>query len=368
MAAGEATPVPIITNESSSMPANADTSRRSILAGLLTAVALPITAPMAARAQPVPSPDPDAPAAPAVRISNGLVSAVLFMPDAEKGYYRGTRFDWSGAVADLRAAGHSYFGRWFPAYDPKKHDAIPGPVQDYVTGQGFDAAAIGGPFVKIGVGILKKPAEPIRGFPTLEILDGGRWTTRVRKDAVDFMHEVNDPVSGYGYRYRKTVALPRGKNQLVLTHHIESIGRNPIDTEMYDHNFFVLDGQPSGPDVEVRFPWAVEAFNIRGEGIDVGRDRLNYRNALEKPVRMQLKGFGPSPKDYDIIVENRRTGAGVRVTSDTPLSDFVFWTSPRTTCPEAYIHVHADRGRPMSWRITYDFYSIPEAQRLGRQA
>jgi hypothetical protein len=73
---------------------------------------------------------------------------------------------------------------------------------------------------------------------------------------------------------------------------------------------------------------------------------------------MQLKGFGPTPADYDIHVENRKTGAGVRVTADKPLSDLVFWTSPRTTCPEAYIHVHADRGRPMSWQITYDFYSL----------
>lgn len=330
----------------------------------LQAMAAALLLPQAVRAASVSSPDPDAPQAPAARISNGLVSAILFLPDAVNGYYRGTRFDWSGAVADLRAGDHSYFGRWFPAYDPKKHDAIPGPVQDYVTGQGFDAAAIGGSFVKIGVGVLKKPAEPIRGFPTLEILDGGRWTTRVRRNAIDFLHVVDDPASGYGYRYRKTVALPPGRSQLVLSHRLESTGRNPIDTQMYDHNFFVLDGQPSGPDVEVRFPWVAEAFNIRGDTIAVSGNRLNYKGPIERPVRMQLKGFGPTPADYDIRVENRRTGAGVRVTADRPLSDFVFWTSPRTTCPEAYIHIQAARGKPMDWRITYDFYSLPAEQRL----
>ncbi len=331
---------------------------------LLQALAATLLWPAAAGARPVPSPDPDAPQAPAVRIDNGLVSAILFLPDAATGYYRGTRFDWSGAVADLRAGGHSYFGRWFPAYDPKKHDAIPGPVQDYVTGQGFEAAPVGGRFVKIGVGVLKKPAEPIRGFPTLEILDGGRWTTRVRRNAVEFLHVVDDPESGYGYRYRKTVSLPPGRQQLVLSHRIEATGRHAIDTEMYDHNFFVLDGQPSGPDVEVRFPWAAEAFNIRGDTIAVAGNKLNYKGPIERPVRMQLKGFGPTPADYDIRVENRRTGAGVRVAADRPLSDFVFWTSPRTTCPEAYIHVHADPGKAMDWRITYDFYSLPAAERL----
>ena len=315
----------------------------------------------AARGQRIASPDADAPDAPAVQISNGLVTAVLYLPDAKRGYYRATRFDWSGAIVALHAGGHSYFGRWFPAYDPKKHDAIMGPVQEYVDGQGFDAAKAGETFIKVGVGVLRKPAEPIRGFPTLEIVDGGKWSTRVRRDAVDFMHEVSDPASGYGYRYIKTVALTPGKQQLTLSQRIESTGIHPIDTEMYDHNFFVLDGEPSGPNVEVRFPFKLEAFNVRGDAVKVGADRLNYLRPIETPVRMQLKGFGTSPSDYDIQVENRVTGAGVRVTADRPLSDLVFWTSPRTTCPEAYIHVHADRGKPMEWRITYDFYALPKS-------
>jgi hypothetical protein len=325
---------------------------------VLAAAVLAVLAGSRAAAQKVSAPDADAPNAPAVRITNGLVTATLYLPDAERGYYRATRFDWSGVVADLQAGGHSYFGRWNPKYDPKLHDAITGPVQEYVTGLGFDAAKAGETFIKIGVGVLRKPAEPTRGFATLEIVDGGKWSTNVRADAVEFVHEVTDPRSGYGYRYSKTVSLPPGKMQMTLTQRIESTGANAIDTEMYNHNFFVLDGQPSGPDVEVRVPFKLEAFNVRGDAIQVGADRLNYLKPIETANRMQLKGFSASVTDYDIRVENRKTGAGVRVTSDRPLSDMVFWTSPRTTCPEAYIHVHAERGRPMEWKTTYDFYSL----------
>lgn len=314
-----------------------------------------------ATAQVVPAPDRDAPNAPAVRITNGVVTAVIYLPDAERGYYRATRFDWSGVVAELTAGGHSYFGRWNPKYDPKLHDAISGPVQEFVTGQGFDAAKPGETFVKIGVGVLRKPAEAVRGFPTLEIVNGGKWSTQIRANGVEFIHEVNDAASGYGYRYTKVVALPPGKTQLTLTHRLEATGVNPIDTEMYNHNFFVLDGQPSGPDVEVRLPFKLEAFNVRGDAIQVGSDRLNYLKPIETANRMQLKGFSASPADYDIRVENRKTGAGVRVTSDRPLSDMVFWTSPRTTCPEAYIHVHAQPGRPMEWTTTYEFYAMTAA-------
>ena len=336
-------------------------SRRAVLLGGAAALLAHRLARAAEAAVIVPSPDVDAPDALAVRITNGIVSATLLLPDAAIGYYRGTRFDWSGLIADLKVGGHSYFGRWFADYDPKKHDAVMGPAQDWVTGQGFEEAPVGGTFVKIGVGVLRKPAEPTRGFPTLEIVDPGRWTVTTRPDAVEFLHEVEDPASGYGYRYSKTVRLPEGAPELVLEQRLVSIGANPIDTQMYNHNFFVLDGEPSGPDVEVSFPFELEAFNMRGDAVELTGNRINYVKPVEGSVRMQIRGFSNDVSDYAIRVENRATGAGALVTSDTPLSDLVFWSSPRTTCPEAYIHVRAGPDQPMEWTTRYLFYALDQA-------
>ena len=39
---------------------------------------------------------------PLLRLGNRTVSAVVCPPDAACGYYRATRFDWSGVVRDLR--------------------------------------------------------------------------------------------------------------------------------------------------------------------------------------------------------------------------------------------------------------------------
>jgi hypothetical protein len=63
------------------------------------------------------------------------VDAVVFLPDAENGYYKASRFDWSGQVPCLTYKGHSYFGEWFAKYDPMIHDAITGPVEDWRTGK-----------------------------------------------------------------------------------------------------------------------------------------------------------------------------------------------------------------------------------------
>ncbi len=35
---------------------------------------------------------------PSAKISNGLIAAELYLPDASRGYYQGTRFDWSGVM------------------------------------------------------------------------------------------------------------------------------------------------------------------------------------------------------------------------------------------------------------------------------
>jgi hypothetical protein len=66
---------------------------------------------------------------PQAEISNGIVKAKIYLPDATRGYYRGVRFDWAGVVPSLTYQGHEFFGKWFDKYDPFLHDAIMGPVE-----------------------------------------------------------------------------------------------------------------------------------------------------------------------------------------------------------------------------------------------
>jgi hypothetical protein len=68
---------------------------------------------------------------PQTSISNGLIEANLYLPDAKNGFYRGTRFDWSGVINSLKFKDHEYFGEWYQKHDPKRHDAITGPVEAF---------------------------------------------------------------------------------------------------------------------------------------------------------------------------------------------------------------------------------------------
>ena len=46
---------------------------------------------------------------PQAEISNGIIHATLYLPDAKDGYYRGSRFDWSGVMPALEYKGPYLF-------------------------------------------------------------------------------------------------------------------------------------------------------------------------------------------------------------------------------------------------------------------
>lgn len=305
------------------------------------------------------SPVRAAPDAPTATIANAQVRASILLPDATAGYYRGTRFDWSGVVASLTWNGHEYFGQWFDRYDPLTHDAITGPVEEFLTGDaalGYAAAAPGGTFIRIGVGVLRKPEEPaFRRFASYEIVNPGTWTITKGEDWITFVHELDDG-AGYAYAYRKTLRLVGAS--LVLEHQLTNTGRKPIVTSVYNHNFFTLDRQTTGPDVRVRFPFTPRATGALQDLAEIRARDLVFLRELQarENVFTELEGFGSTAADYGFEMEHRATGAGVRVTGDRPLSKLIFWAARRTACPEPYIDASVEPGGRASWRITYAFF------------
>jgi len=59
---------------------------------------------------------------PTAEISNREIRAKLYLPDAAEGFYRSTRFDWSGVIHSLVYQGHDYYGPWFNQLDPSVRD------------------------------------------------------------------------------------------------------------------------------------------------------------------------------------------------------------------------------------------------------
>lgn len=298
---------------------------------------------------------------PQTEISNGIVKAKLYLPDAQSGYYQSTRFDWSGVIASLDYKGHSYFGEWFKKHDPKRHDGITGPVNEF-DAIGYESAKPGDKFLKIGVGVLLRADEkPYSSYVLYEIVNQGVWKINKNKDRVEFTQQLTDE-SGYGYLYRKTVRLEKGKPELTLDHSLKNTGSLKIDGNVYNHNFFVIDKQLIGPSIKIKFPFEV-AGTGRGFG-EVGEIRgkeIKYLREFKKNESMYIgvvTGFGKDAKDNDFRIENHKSGAGVRITGDKPISRMVFWSSSTTSCPEPYIKITLNPGETMHWKTMYEFYEL----------
>jgi len=293
---------------------------------------------------------------PGANISNGLIKAHVYLPDANDGYYRATRFDWSGVMNSLEVNGHQYYGQWYEKYSPTIDDAIMGPVESFDP-VGYEKIKPGGQFLKIGVGVVKKPDDLPYNFETYyPIVNGGQWNIKVKKDRVQFEQILKG--TEYAYDYRKTVALVKNKPVMVIRHSLKNRGSETITTSVFDHNFLVMDHQMTGPGFVLTLPCnpteqispSMQPYvKIKGNQLiflkDPGRQHVSFKDLTN--------GVGA---DYNIKVENHNTGAAVKITGDKRISKMVFWSSSKTICPEPYIKIEVKPGNTVTWEITYEYY------------
>jgi hypothetical protein len=317
--------------------------------------------------------------APKVEISNSLIHATIYTPDAAKGFYRGTRFDWSGMIGNLVYAGHTYYAPWFTKTDPTVNDfvyrgddivagpcsAAMGPAEEFVSAEGalgFDKASPGGTFVKIGVGVLRRPdTAKYNRFHLYEVVDPGKWSVQAASDAVHFAQDIADPGSGYGYRYEKTVRLVTGKPELIIEHKLTNTGKRAIESTVYDHNFLVLDGQPTGPAFTVTTPFVIQTKkpSESAAGVIEG-NQITYRRNLDAKENFatDIAGFGATSKDYNIRVENKQVKAGVVVQGDRPLDSEVIWSIRSVVSVEPFVRLSIQPGQSFTWKYSYTYYLL----------
>ncbi|MGC4050182.1 MAG: hypothetical protein QM757_12425 [Paludibaculum sp.] len=306
-------------------------------------------------------------------ISNRLIRAKVHLPDTREGFYRGTRFDWAGVVSDLTLSGHNYYPQWFDRVDSKVRDfvydgaaivaspctAVTGPAEEFRAPLGYDEAKPGGSFVKIGVGVLRRPdTAPYDAFRLYELVDGGKWTVHQAAGSVEFVQQIDDPATGFGYLYKKTVSLTEGQPQMVLSHSLKNTGSAAIRSPVYNHNFLYLDRRPPGPDFVVSFPFEVATPQVPPMAEVLGR-QVSYTKNLtgEERVQLPITGYGKDARDYDIRIDNKAIDAGVRMRGDRPLSRIFLWSIRAPLSVEPFINIDLQPGAEFTWKLTYDYHA-----------
>src|ERR1039457_3357895 len=302
--------------------------------------------------------------APQATLSNGLINALIYPPDPLHGYYRSTRFDWAGVIPCLAYKGHTYFGAWSPNHNPLVADSIAGPVEEFRSEDGslgYGDAKSGDLFVKPGVGVLRKISDAAYKYQFVyPIVDTGKSPTRSKRSEISFTQKLHSTV-GYSYVYTKTLLLEKNEPIMVMQHHLKNTGVKVIDTDVYEHDFFMLDNAPTGPGMVIHFAFEPKATRpLQHGGEIVGKD-IVYHEELAATgrgaVTSFLTGFSNNASDYDFTLENRNTGVGVEQSGDSPMSNFNLWSVRTTIAPEAYVHLHILPGQTQSWNLRYRFFA-----------
>ncbi len=315
---------------------------------------------------------------PQAEISNGVFSAKVYLPDAQKGFYRGMRFDWAGVIGSLEYKGHSYYGPFFEKFDVSVPDVVigdtvvagvnsaaSGPVEEFIgkdgTALGYTEAKPGETFCKIGVGALRKTdTEPYSSYRIYAIVDGGKRTVKSGPGWIEFSQQL-ECGSGYAYRYIKTIRLSKNEPVMTIEHRMANLGRKAIETQVYDHNFLTIDHQATGPAIVLTLPFAPRSMlDMAGLGEIQGKELLFPRDLKGSDTfYTEFAGFTRNASDYQIRVENHKTGAGVLITGDQPLANIGIWAVRTVVAPEPFIDMNIAPGNDFRWKYRYDFYTVP---------
>jgi hypothetical protein len=334
-------------------------------AGQVSAAATEDTRPLAAQLQDAPS----------VALDNGQIAADVALPDATRGFYRGTRFDWSGMVTKLCYGGQRFYGPWFARISHSVRDfsydgdavvasatsAAMGPTEEFDptdSPPGFDAAKSGGSFIKIGVGVLRRPdLAAYDHYYAYDVLDHGRWSARKSgSSSLVLVQDLADPHSGYAYRYTKRIELVAGAPRMIISHTLENRGSLAIHSSLYDHNFLTLDGQPTQAGLTVQVPFSIQSDVAAADAAIAGKQlTLARAPGAHESIHFAIAGFGPGAADYRMTVTTADQRAAVTVTGDRPLDQLSLWSIRSVVAVEPFIRIDLPAGQSFRWRYVYDY-------------
>jgi len=289
---------------------------------------------------------------PSATLSNGLLDAVVALPDPEKGYYRGIRFEQAGMVLSLKANGREFVG----GARADKHDAfndVCGPAEEFSEAPGFDEPGAG-LFLKIGVGLFERPLSKEYAFGWLYIPKTlFKWDCEAKGSSIEFRQKVSS-AEGWGYEYVKRLSLPPGKPVLLIEHEFRNTGSKRIASSQYCHNYFLVDRIPPGPDYALECSFRPFFANPDASGFSASGSKVAFKGP--EVCFSPLLGCDDS-QGASFKLTHGPTGASISISE--PFAPFrqALYSCKDGICPESFYRLDAGPGEQRSWKREIRFDS-----------
>ncbi|WP_145928656.1 hypothetical protein OH491_02235 [Termitidicoccus mucosus] len=288
----------------------------------------------------------------------GLVVEVMD-PAAPDRYHAGTRFSPVANVLRARLGGREFLFAP-PEHDPLRDNgglAMEFDIQTPGGPPGFAEAGIGGGYLKIGVGTLRKRAENYEFYTPQELVEPARTGVEWGTDRAVF-RQVCAPVNGYACALMAEVLV--GDARVEVRCVLENTGEKPFGTEQYAHNYFLFDGAPIGPGYQLKFPFEFEAGGL-GDGAAQDGRKIVFTAAPAGAVNLRVAPPAGAPNM--VAVRNTRTGQRVLARVSRPASRVAVHATARYLCPEQFVRITLAPGEKAEWTRGYDFSNDAGADR-----
>ena len=152
---------------------------------------------------------------------------------------------------------------------------------------------------------------------------------------------------------------------MVIDQSLKNTGKRAIQSSVYNHNFIVLDRQAPGPDFTFRVPFQIQVNRPPNQELaEIRGHEIVFTKALsgEDQLAVPIQGFGDSAKDAEIVIENRKVGAGVRITGDRPLVRDLLWSIRTVLAIEPYIAIDIQPGAEFTWKNMFEYYTLAKGK------
>jgi len=298
---------------------------------------------------------------PHYKLKNKDITVTILKPDPKNGYYRSTRFDWSGIIAQVEYNGHTFFQEW-EQYDGTinagQHDALnngtgTGTAEEFRSPLGYDEAKVGEPFVKFGVGLLEKAENKPHHWAYLyKVIEFGKWKIKVQKNKISFVQDLNTTF-GYGYHYEKQIVLSKNSPVVSVIHTLKNTGTKPIHTNPYCHNYMRFDNDFIGKNYKIEFSNTCQALDDFGTKATLTDKSFQLNSDLldAKPVEGSIN----VNQSKVFTLSNSKTKTSVEVRSDVAPNSFYLYVWRMAFCPEPMILIDIKQGETFSWKTEYHF-------------
>jgi hypothetical protein len=275
--------------------------------------------------------------------------------------YRGSRFDWTGQIAQIVLDGKHTFCTGETGNDADQAFFGRGLYNEFGIDMpfGYDDCPVQGQFHKPGVGLLRKENNDPYDFFHAYAVQPADVEVGISPRSAQFITRGKN-VRGYAYQLEKQIILE--ENGFTIAYKLINTGELPIVTSEYVHNFLSLNRKLIDDAYSLVFSFDIHP-DIFSESVNPENKVLFKNRSLHwrsNPSQAFFFSHVNPPHLPGAWWELRHTHEkiAIRETSDFPVYKVNIWGTGHVVSPEVFFFIDLQPGSACTWQRQYELFTI----------